>query len=353
MQIVKSIEDLQRQVADIRTLRLGFVTNFYLDPVKHSIWIEKGDCFTERVADTLFVIKQSLSFWNVFYCSTSIDALGNDMELFLTRYSDRIMMYDLVGRDIQTKPLVDLFKARGCREASSLVRMTRMTEPIDYFPDATIRPATEKDLPWVSRQLHQYFDERVEQIPYDEELMDFIRHGCILICEEDSNKAGFLVYESNATTLYLRYWFTNPDYRDKKVGSRLLRRFLEVGKATKRQMLWVIRTNETAKVRYQHYGFAEENMYDYVMEYNSDQETNITMEEQIIRILTELRPEFDFTQKDIDFIEEGMLDSFDLVTLVSELDNYYGISIDGLDILPENFCSVDAITKLLIKNGAK
>lgn len=77
------------------------------------------------------------------------------------------------------------------------------------------------------------------------------------------------------------------------------------------------------------------------------------MKEQIIKILTELRPEFDFTQDGVDFIEEGMLDSFDLVTLVSELDNTFGISIDGVDILPENFGSVDAIAKLLIKNGAK
>lgn len=77
------------------------------------------------------------------------------------------------------------------------------------------------------------------------------------------------------------------------------------------------------------------------------------MKEQIINILTELRPEFDFTQEGVDFIEEGMLDSFDLVNLVSELDSTYGISIDGVDILPENFCSVDAIANLLVKNGAK
>ena len=77
------------------------------------------------------------------------------------------------------------------------------------------------------------------------------------------------------------------------------------------------------------------------------------MKEKIIKILTELRPEFDFTQEGVDFIEEGMLDSFDLVTLVSELDSTFGISIDGVDILPENFCTVEAIANLLVKNGAK
>ena len=69
----------------------------------------------------------------------------------------------------------------------------------------------------------------------------------------------------NATTHYLRYWFTHPDFRDKKVGSRLLRRFFEEGRDTKRQLFWVIRSNENAIKRYRHYGFAEENMFDFVM----------------------------------------------------------------------------------------
>ncbi len=66
------------------------------------------------------------------------------------------------------------------------------------------------------------------------------------------------------------------------------------------------------------------------------------MKQQIINILQEIRPEFDFTQ-DINFIEEGMLDSFDVVSLVTTLDENYGISIDGMDILPENFATVDSI----------
>ncbi|MBR5086205.1 MAG: acyl carrier protein [Muribaculaceae bacterium] len=76
------------------------------------------------------------------------------------------------------------------------------------------------------------------------------------------------------------------------------------------------------------------------------------MREKIIKILTELRPEFDFNE-DVDFIDEGMLDSFDVVNLVTELDSTFEISIDGVDILPENFASIDSIEKLLIKNGAK
>lgn len=77
------------------------------------------------------------------------------------------------------------------------------------------------------------------------------------------------------------------------------------------------------------------------------------MKKKIIEILRELRPEFDFNEEGVNFIEEGMLDSFDVVNLVDELDSTYGISIDGVDIIPENFISVEAIENLLIKNGAK
>ncbi|MBV4188847.1 MULTISPECIES: phosphopantetheine-binding protein [Bacteroides] len=74
------------------------------------------------------------------------------------------------------------------------------------------------------------------------------------------------------------------------------------------------------------------------------------MKEKIIAILNGLRPEFDFSEP-VNFIEEGMLDSFDVINLVNELDSTFGISIDGIDVLPENFSSLENIMELLKKNG--
>ena len=76
------------------------------------------------------------------------------------------------------------------------------------------------------------------------------------------------------------------------------------------------------------------------------------MQRKIINILSGIRPEFDFT-KSVDFIEDGMLDSFDVVRLVVELDKEFGISIDGMDIITKNFSSVGKIIALLNKHGVK
>lgn len=71
---------------------------------------------------------------------------------------------------------------------------------------------------------------------------------------------------------------------------------------------------------------------------------------KIFQILSNLRPEFDFTASQ-NFIDDGYLDSFDVVALVSELEETFGVLIDGLDILPENFSSLESIAKLVEKSG--
>ena len=65
-------------------------------------------------------------------------------------------------------------------------------------------------------------------------------------------------------------------------------------------------------------------------------------------LLHEIRPESDF-KTSLDFLADGLLDSFDMVALVVGLDKAFGISIDGLDIVPENFKNLQAIEMLLTK----
>lgn len=72
----------------------------------------------------------------------------------------------------------------------------------------------------------------------------------------------------------------------------------------------------------------------------------------ILDILTKIKPEYDFMQSK-DFIKDGYLDSYDIVALVCALEENFAIVIDPFDILPENFCSVEAITGLIKKNGGQ
>jgi acyl carrier protein len=74
------------------------------------------------------------------------------------------------------------------------------------------------------------------------------------------------------------------------------------------------------------------------------------MKEKIVKILNEIRPEFDFETIQ-NYFENGMLDSFDVITLVTTLDETFSISIEGVDILPDNFNDLNKIIDLLQKYG--
>ena len=72
------------------------------------------------------------------------------------------------------------------------------------------------------------------------------------------------------------------------------------------------------------------------------------MKEQLLKILKEIKPGVDF-EKETKLIEDGVLDSFDIITAVQELNDAFGISIDVEDLEPANFNTVDAMQELIVK----
>ena len=68
--------------------------------------------------------------------------------------------------------------------------------------------------------------------------------------------------------------------------------------------------------------------------------------QQLIEILSSVRPDVDFDQEDA-LIDDEILSSFDIIAMVSEINVQYAIEIQVDDLLPENFNSVDAILQLI------
>lgn len=70
------------------------------------------------------------------------------------------------------------------------------------------------------------------------------------------------------------------------------------------------------------------------------------MRETLMDILTELRPDVDF-EGEKNLISGGVLESFDIVSLVSELTDEFDITIRPKDLVPENFNSVEAMLNMI------
>jgi acyl carrier protein len=63
-------------------------------------------------------------------------------------------------------------------------------------------------------------------------------------------------------------------------------------------------------------------------------------------ILMDVRPDADYSSSS-NFIEDGLLDSLDIIRLVTELSANYGISIEGRDIVSSNFVDLVSIENLV------
>lgn len=64
--------------------------------------------------------------------------------------------------------------------------------------------------------------------------------------------------------------------------------------------------------------------------------------EELLEILQELHSDVDFETED-KLVDDKILDSFDLVTLVTELGDTFDIEITAKDFVPENFNSAQAM----------
>lgn len=74
--------------------------------------------------------------------------------------------------------------------------------------------------------------------------------------------------------------------------------------------------------------------------------------ERILELLYEIRPEIDFAST-TNYIDQHLLDSLDIVMLISDIEEAYGIKIDVDDILPENFNTLEAILNLIERRGGQ
>ncbi len=72
------------------------------------------------------------------------------------------------------------------------------------------------------------------------------------------------------------------------------------------------------------------------------------MKERILTILNQLGADRDY-ENSKDFLDEGLLDSFEIVELVGKLEEEFNIEISGKDIVPENFINLETIQTLVLK----
>lgn len=70
----------------------------------------------------------------------------------------------------------------------------------------------------------------------------------------------------------------------------------------------------------------------------------------LIAILKDIRPDIEFNNE-TNLITSGLLDSLDIIRLISEIEAVLNVSIPGEDIVPENLETIKCIEELIKKHS--
>ena len=269
MKLVQSFEEIQCKIAILRNLRKGFVSNFYPDEFRNSLWISKGQLQVEESEECDLYLYEEESFCSLYYVATTIESLNAAISKLLPTLSTT-MVTDLVGMEAQIEPLVELFKNNGFTLRRELTRMSCIGVGDQFRQDeAMVQKGDVDNVAEIRQLLVDFFDPLSEQLPSEEELMHYIENNGIYVCRMEGRIAGFIIFELTKSSFYLRHWFTHPGFRNKGVGSALYKKVMYNSADLKRLMLWVVDDNENAIKRYEHYGYKMEKLRDKVMIYNN------------------------------------------------------------------------------------
>ena len=260
MELVREISSIANAYNYAKSFKKRFITIEQFNKL-----ILNESLYEITIGEVCFLLKKNKYFYNLYYYAASINELSTSLPDLLKLFLQDTLVVDLLVKNEKSTE-IRLYEQNGFNLYTSLIRMSNTGKKI-YNEDSSsmnVRNATFHDIAIIEELLNLYFDPIAEQIPDTDELLNWIKNNAIIVYEEQSKILGFIIYDLKASTLFLRYWFVKPNYRDLRIGSKLFNEFLLRGKDTHRQMFWVIRSNENAINRYLHYGFKEEIMYNFV-----------------------------------------------------------------------------------------
>lgn len=70
--------------------------------------------------------------------------------------------------------------------------------------------------------------------------------------------------------------------------------------------------------------------------------------EDLLEILSDLHPEVDYESEE-HLIDAGILDSFDIITIISEIADAFDVVVPAKEIVPENFNSAKALYDMITR----
>jgi acyl carrier protein len=319
-----------------------YSNSLYTQPQLLKLLENKNAEYLEVNDDKYLLQKRDYNFHQIFFWINKYNKHNQPVNLF--KEKNLVLEYIILEKQEKIYIIDNWLKTNQFFEFRTFIRMfqIRQSDYLQYVSTNNIKNPIDSDYNEIKNILETNFNVFSERIPDINELKS-LENSTYLI-KRNKQIAALLISEKKGKTEELRYWVVLTEYRSMGYGSDLMKYFLNLNKETLRFTLWVDIRNIDAIEKYKYFQFKKDKLI------NKIYINKNIMKEKIIEILTETRPEFNFSEPDMKFIDSGYLDSFDIVTIVADIESYFDLKIDGSLILPENFQNIDSIINLIQKS---
>lgn len=268
MRLVTVSTALQNAVRRVPRSGKGYTSNFFASAEDIERWVASRSIFLMEQEQALLIVRRDGKFQRLYHVATSTAALAAALSCLEPASPAVATITDLVGEPENIDGPVNAHAQNGFATYTRLLRMTRLfqsagLEDIQTHTEAEL--AAPDDVHDIKRFLDKQLDPVSEQIPSVDQLQDAVSRNAVLVVRQASTVGGVLIYDATGFTTILRYWHVGKNFRHQGIGSRLIRTFFSICRASKRILLWVIEGNENAIAKYRYYGFRVDSLVDNIM----------------------------------------------------------------------------------------
>lgn len=239
-------------------------TNFFMTESQFNQLLSENKIIVFKTEKACFLLTDDFGFKRMYFIVSNAFELKPFLEYLIANYQSEISV-ETAGNSSYLQEIKEIFLQNGFFEYSSMVRMSKIRNEKEEVNFENIHLLTMDKKEEFHSLYKKYFDKFVERIPTSEEIDAFIENKSAYYFSDNNEIQGFIVFEIHGITSHLRYWFVHPNYREKKIGSKLIQLFFNIGENVKRELFWVIESNENAIKRYKHFGFVEEDMHNLIL----------------------------------------------------------------------------------------
>lgn len=289
----------------------------------------------------LNILVKRKEFSSLYFYTESIRSLSIPKEI------DNLV-YELFGSESEVYP-----QARGLAEKGLAIYDVyyRMTLNHSDFPklehgwNKPVHNTTNTSGDIVYNAILKEFDVISDRIPSRDEFDEYLRNNHLILDIDDLSGeiTGFIIYSLNGMVSAIEYIVVFEKYRNKKIAKILLSRYLNHLKSSMRKFeLWVNNRNFIAIKLYEDFNYKKDKIIKCVLT-----DRSLFMKKKLLEALRRVNSEIGYNLN-ANFIQEGIIDSFDIMNIVRELETSFHIELDAEDVIVENFETFDAIEKMVL-----